>query len=226
MTKKLKEKQKNRLSEFLKKFIFEKNTNISKLSEEIEIPNQTLHRLVHGKTQNPHQKSLEKISEYFCVSVEKLINDQDEGEISDEIITTHIHELPIVPWEHLKKGPPYESSCFELTPFVGEVSEFGFATIMPDASMEPIFNQDGMLIFDEPYSSIEDRSYILVHLSQHDTCVFRQLVVDTEKKHLKPLNRDLASGQLRVMDSDDKILGILIESRHAYRNKANHEKSI
>lgn len=102
-------------------------------------------------------------------------------------------------------------------PFIGNISEQGFATIMPDSSMEPIFTRNSILIFD-PNKSSKDRSYVLAKLHDSEILVFRQLLIDFDHKYLKPLNPDLNVFSMRLLAKNDKVHAVLIEARRIYED--------
>jgi hypothetical protein len=87
---------------------------------------------------------------------------------------------------------------------------------MPDFSMEPIFPDNSILIFD-PETSIKDRSYVLAFIQQKNISVFRQLLIDVDQKHLKPLHPDLSAFEMLLLDIEDIIIASLVESRMDHR---------
>ena len=98
------------------------------------------------------------------------------------------------------------------------LSEFAFALVMPDTSMEPMFQRGSLLIFD-PRNEPQDRSFVLVRLGSPGTVVFRQLIIDVDQKYLKPLNPDFNLFKMRLLDKNDEIIANLVESRNYHTNQ-------
>lgn len=208
-----KKTQKSKLSNFLKKLIFDKGTNVAQLSKEIDIPQPTLNRIVLGKTKNPHPKSLEKMAEYFGIPVREITkyNEADTPLIENEII----------------KIPEFDMTQIKATGFANELTptkqvnidaplgEDCFAVRLNNSSMEPMFLEGTTLVFN-PSKAPRDKSFVFAFLADNATSVFRQILIDSDFKYLKPTNPSLSTLPITILKEDDKILGTLVESRRNY----------
>lgn len=210
-----------KLGNILKKLLFDNNMKASDLAREVNIPPPTIHRLITGKSTRPYKSSLLPIADYFSVKVEQLLgqeplqtNDKQE-EQDNSLISTKIHYVSLVPWENLSNLASVDENSYEKLPFIGKISNNGFATIIRDSSMEPVFARGSLLIFD-PEIAPKDRSYVLVQLHDNNLFVFRQLLVDVDHKYLKPLNPDLNAFKMRLLSQEDKTVAVLIEARQVY----------
>jgi SOS-response transcriptional repressor LexA len=94
----------------------------------------------------------------------------------------------------------------------------GFATVMPDTSMEPFIQRSSVLIFDPSVEPV-DRSYVLVKLSENGAFTLRQLLVDADHKYLRPLNPDLSVFRMRLLDNNDSIIACLVEIRYSLQSE-------
>ena len=78
------------------------NLNEAKLSRELNIPQPTLHRLVHGTTTNPTVSTLLPIATYFNISLDQLLGQSplclNQDQHSKRSSKT---EVPILPWERV-----------------------------------------------------------------------------------------------------------------------------
>lgn len=194
------------------------------LARELNIPQPTIHRIVTGKSTRPYRSSLEPIAKYFSLNVEQLlgetplppefinINEQENHLLQ----TSKVQSIPLLPWGILPSEINQQIGK-EKIPFLGNINEKGFATIMPDSSMEPIFPHGSLLIFDSGKIP-RDRSYILVRLHDTQSFVFRQLIIDLDHRYLKPLNPDLTAFKMRSLEKNDVILAVLIEARRIYED--------
>jgi len=180
------------------------------LARELDIPQPTVHRLVSGKSLRPHRETLEIIANYFDVSIEQL-----KG--TEPFLTRRkVIEIPLVEWKNL---PDLANPEFRKKTIVAmaDLSEKCFAVFMNDSSMEPLFLRNSILIFD-PHKKHGDRSYVLAKLASTGIYVFRQIIVDAEHRFLKPLNPDLIVSQMRLLDEEDQIAGVLVEARQVYND--------
>lgn len=213
------------LGNILKKMLFEKDMKPADLAREVNIPSPTIHRLVTGKSTRPYKSSLKPIADYFAITIEQLVGEQplphelvenqSKNELGNSFTEKSIKTIPLVPWEHLMPIHLIDKNNFETVPFVGNISENAYATIIQDSSMEPIFARGSLLIFD-PHKLPKDRSYVLVKLHETNLPVFRQLLIDLNHMYLKPLNPDLNNFKMRLVEENDQIIATLIEARQIY----------
>jgi len=206
-----------KLANILKKLLFQKDMRVTDLARELDIPQPTIHRLVAGKSTRPYKSSLEPIASYFSITVDQLLGNEPLSNEDPQHTTIFpvkgVASIPIYHWNtllDLKKASPIQ------TIMTNNVSSQAFASIMPDTSMEPIFPEDSILIFD-PEMPIKDRSYILALMGETKIPVFRQLLIDADHQYLKPLNPDLSTFKMRLLGKDDTIIASLIESRMDHR---------
>lgn len=215
-----------KLSEILRKFLFEKNMKPIDLAREVNLPQPTVHRLVTGKSSRPYKSSLKPIADYFSITVEQLVGEEPLTNIwhPEAALTTtqaslpaapSLRELPVVSWTQLDNLPQAKAEHQESILTSHCVSAEGFAVAMPDSSMEPFFSKGTILVID-PGRALQDRCFVIVKLHENGVFVFRQLLMDAEDHYLKPLNPDLSAFRMRLLDQKDQILGCLVESRNVY----------
>jgi len=217
-------KKSPKLSLILKRLLFQKAMKPVDLARKLNIPQPTIHRIVTGKSTRPYLSSLVPIAKYFSLTVDQLLGESPlPSELSDisaqekyPLSVGKIKYIPLLLWEKLFAATSQQETK-EKIPFLGNISEKGFATIMPDSSMEPTFPRDGILIFD-PDKTPGDRSYVLVKLHDSQLPVFRQLLLDLNHKYLKPLNPDLNAFNMRLLEENDEICATLIEARRTYED--------
>ncbi len=210
------------ISNILKTLMFKKNVNTSQLARDLNLPQQTLQRIVSGTSPNPHGKTLKPIADFFDINLEQL-----RGKIPlPESITDmgfpqasrpKPREIPIVEWNSIENYLNDPSSC-EINEHVFAeegLPEKSFAVTLQDSSMEPYFPKNSLLILDHD-KPIKDRCFVLANISEGHMLIFRQLLIDGEHQYLKALNPDLNSFPMRLLRGDDQILGVMIEFRHRY----------
>jgi SOS-response transcriptional repressor LexA len=193
--------------------IFDKGTNVAQLSKEIDIPQPTLNRIVLGKTQSPHPKSLEKMAEYFGIPVKEITQFTEDP---NELIENEIIKIPQFTMLNIN-GPDFintrtPASLINIDAPLGETC---FAITLNSSSMEPMFIEGTTLIFN-PDKPPKDKSFVLAFLSESSSPLFRQILIDSDFKYLKPINPSLSALPITVLSSKDSILGVLVESRRNY----------
>jgi SOS-response transcriptional repressor LexA len=92
-----------------------------------------------------------------------------------------------------------------------------FAMQMNDASMEPLFPQNTLLIFDSEITP-KDRCYIALKRYEQQKVIFRQFLVDGDDFYIKPLSPDFVNFIMTNLNCEDMILGVLIQARMDYIN--------
>jgi transcriptional regulator with XRE-family HTH domain len=211
-----------KLSNILRRLLFDNNMKAVDLAREVNIPAPTIHRLITGKSTRPYKSSLLPIADYFSVKIEQLIGEEPLPGIlptseSQALNTkeTKLHYIPLIPWESLSNNVTIGIISYEKLPFFGKISDDGYSTIIQDSSMEPVFAKGSLLIFDEQKLP-KDRSYVLAQLHDTQQVIFRQLLLDAEHNYLKPLNPDLNAFKMRLLTKQDKILATLVEARQIY----------
>ena len=150
-----------KLAKNLKKLLFERNLKPTELARELNIPQPTIHRLVTGKSTRPYKSSLEPIAKFFSVSVDELVGEENSETIWPLDHSAAIKKIPIIQWDELKSEKTFYKNEKNYVLSLGELSDYAFATLMEDSSMEPLFPKGTLLILD-PDKKPKDRSYVVV----------------------------------------------------------------
>jgi transcriptional regulator with XRE-family HTH domain len=226
-----------KLASILKELLFEKNMKSADLARAVDLPPPTIHRLVTGKSTRPYESSLKPIADFFSIDVEQLlgekplfisdssIDENNQSKVlnkrkSKSITSDKTTEIKLIPWNQIKLRQ--EQNFSHKIPFWGQISITGFATLMPDTSMEPVIQKNSILVFD-PEVQFVDRSYILVKLYETNSCLVRQILIDADHRYLKPLNPDLSGFKMRLLHEKDEFIATLIEVRLNCRPEVNTE---
>jgi len=210
------------IGNILEKLLFEKKIRATELARKTNVPQPTLHRILSGKSPNPHISTVKPIADFFNISVEQLNGTQDLPQPPNSpnsllVKNENAKQAPLISWENISAFIKEPTSCkikenIFCSPTLGGNI---FALSMIDTSMEPFFPQGAVLIFDRDKPS-KDRTHVLAHIADSDTYLFRQLLIDGDHSYLKPLSPDLKTFQMRLLGGDDKILASLVEFRHCY----------
>lgn len=206
----------NKLGDILKKLLRHRKLTVSELSRHTGIVQPVIYRMTTGETDNPKLATLLPIANYFNVNISQLIG-EEPLEDENDTMQQKTSKIPLLNWTNAqlyKEITPTQPKTVIAT----GVSEQAFALVMPDTSMEPMFQRESLLIFD-PLIEPQDRSFVLVSLGVTESAVFRQLIIDVNQRYLKPLNPDFSLFKMRLLDVQDKIIAILVESRNYHSNQ-------
>lgn len=91
-----------------------------------------------------------------------------------------------------------------------------YALRVQGRSMEPEFN-DGDVIFIDPgkVSHARNGSYVIVRMDDENTATFKELVIEGDRKYLKPLNPLWPSSVIEV-NGNATIIGVVISRVKSY----------
>jgi SOS-response transcriptional repressor LexA len=208
------------LSSTLKKLLFDRNLKPVDLARELNMPPPTIHRLITGKSTRPYQSSLKPIADFFSITIEELLGEKSLASITqttkNQIIESNLRTIPILKWDKSLESA-YIDPANKRIIVSNDINEKAFGLIMADFSMEPLFQLGSILIFD-PQLIPHDRSYILAKLTDTNSYLFRQLLIDADHQYLKPLNPDLSNFKMKLLENNDKVLACLVESRFNFQS--------
>lgn len=213
----------NRLSDVLNTLLRRRNMTVSELSRHTGIVQPVIYRMTTGETDNPKLSSLLPIANYFDVNISQLIGEEPLSDDEKKNQQANPSAIPLLTWHQAHR---YEEETLKQPKNIMTIglSEFAFALVMTDTSMEPMFQRGSLLIFD-PLVAPQDRSFVLVSLQSTQTTVFRQLIVDINERYLKPLNPDLNLFKMRLLDKQDITIACLVESRNYHHNPLTEGES-
>lgn len=190
--------------------------SISELARETQIPQPTLHHIIEGKTKKPRRQALEALAKFFSISIPQLTGIISLVPSIPEAIkdSLKISTVPLITWGLAKhwERDKNDLSKFDEIILERKVDKNAFALQLKDSSMEPLFQDKSILIFD-PVKSVNDRDFVLVYLGKADSIVFNRLFVDGDKFYIKQEKKNGNAELIKLNLSNDKILAVLIEAR-------------
>lgn len=196
--------------------IFELNVN--ELHEKTGISLTTLKRMKANDDANPTAASLVPLANFFSVTINQLLgidplpNEIIVGTYAEKRLWTHV---PILNWSEAATWPKTTKIMkdYKMISTDVELSKNSFALIVPDEGWMN-FLPGSFLIID---SSIQPahRDFVVIHKQGQQNATFRQLLIDEDKKYLKPLNRDF---QTTIFDESYKIIGVMVQIRMDLKN--------
>ena len=191
------------------------NLSVSDLARLTDVPQPTLHHILMGATRNPRKKSLEALSTFFSVSTEQLKGNEPLPNIIPKIIQEDlkISTIPIIAWDMLKEWPiPTESLGLKEILLDKTVADHSFGLVVQDSSLEPLFPQNALLIFDFGKKPL-DRDFVIVKLEQNEDTLFNRLFTDNHGSYIKQELEDGNANLIKLDQQTTRIIGTLIEVR-------------
>ena len=195
------------------------NISVSELARLTDIPQPTIHHILTGSTKKPRKKALEELSRYFSVSIEELTGQEPLPVVIPDAVKEdlQISTIPVIEWEALKKwsSETVKTQGSREILIDKKIDKDSFALIMPDASMEPLFQQNSLLIFDSGKTP-KDRDFVIVYLSKEEIVAFNRLFIENNTFYLRQGLEDGSLKLTKLNKPNDRILGTLIEARIQY----------
>lgn len=195
------------------------NISVSELARLTGLPQPTIHHILSGSTKNPRKKALEELSNFFSVSVNELTGLETLPAVIPDVIKEdlQISTIPIIEWDSLKTWPSEANKIHDKQEILinKKIAKNSFALIMPDDSMEPLFQKNSLLIFDSGKNP-KDRDFVIVNLSKEGVVLFNRLFSENNILYLRQNMEDGSLKLTRLDQSNDHILGTLIEARIQY----------
>jgi|GEM_PF-3612201 len=210
---------KTTIAENLKRLLFEQDLTPTELARQIDIPQQTIQRIVKNKIKKPHAKTVKLIADFFKIDVHELTGETDSlffKETDNKNKQPAGLAIPVYDWTQLDTLEKLHDTQPQQRIFtMPNYHEHTFGVVMNDSSMNPYFPKDSILVI-EPNTNTDDRAFVLVHLKSSNTFLFRQLLTDGENMFLKALSQDLAMFPVRKLNSTDTIIGNVVETRQTH----------
>jgi len=201
-------KERTKISQILNSLMADKKIRIAELARRVNLPQPTVHRIATGVCEHPHLSSLQPLADFFAINVSQLKGHEPIARLDQ------LTKVPFLTFEEVLEWPirKSESSSIEFILTDAAVGPMGFALRLKDASMDPVFPKNTLLIADSEKMP-KDRSYVIAKLTNHPEAIFRQLLVDAGDRYLKPLSPDFEHYKLTRMSNKDKILGVVIQAK-------------
>lgn len=179
------------------------------LSAASGVPQPTLNRILTAKTASPRQACLEKLANYFGLSITQMI----EEELAPKTAATVTH-VPLLNWNEVLSFLNEPTLITKQTTACDvPVHASAFALQVKDFSMSPLFPEKTILVFD-PEKPIHDRGYGLFALNEKDI-VFRQVIFNGAHLLIKALNPELTEF-VRQLEKQDRLMASLVLAKMSF----------
>lgn len=191
------------------------NLSVSDLSKATGLPQPTLYQLYTGTTANPRKKTIEILASFFSVTIPQMagaeyLSDKLGKKIKQQL---NLHTTPILGWDDLYQWPDQINfDNREELILENNASSATFAIEMTGSSMEPLFPDGCLLIFDGNKTA-KDRDCVLVYLKKYNQFSFKRVLIDGNISWVKSINPDFNDIPGIRLTEDDRIIAALLEAR-------------
>lgn len=207
--------QHKNISEVLRYLMFKDNLRTADLARRVNIPQQTLQRIVAGLSTNPHEATLMPIAQYFNITLSQLSGLEPLETASTSLQTPSWRALPVLTWDEVKNRhqlTPTELAQKNKIYVDLSLSDAAYALEIKDSAMAPIYPADTVLLVD-PAHEMGDKRYVIVHLHDESRAIVRLVTTDGRDFYLKLLNPDLSAGDLIKFTPKDTFCGVVVQVR-------------
>lgn len=192
------------------------NLSVSELARRTKIPQPTLHHILNKATKNPRKEALQALANFFAISVAQLVGTLPLQPIIPDSIknSLKIMSVPILDWNLIKDRIQGDSTLPTTSEIIisSNASHNSFAVTMPDSSMEPMFPEQSILIFD-PAKQSKDRDFVIVYSPDTNSYTFNRLFIEDDEYFIKQKQKDNQTHLAKLDLAKDKIMATLIEVR-------------
>ena len=194
------------------------NMSVSDLAKATGLPQPTLYQLYTGVTENPRKKTLTALAHYFSITVNQLLGKEAFPPHLPEKIKTQLelNTAPILSWHDLHHWPDNINFNDKEEIFLNKKSnKTTFAIQMMGSSMEPIFPNGCLLIFDTKKTT-KNNDCAIVFLKKTNQFFFKKILSDGQLIHAESINPAPDEIQTIQLTKQDKIIATLLEARLSF----------
>jgi len=193
--------------------------NLSELARETQIPQPTLHHIVSGSTKNPRRMQLEKLADYFSVSIKELLGIEPLTSMLPEKLQEelNLNMIPLITWSDLRYWSHSTPNNMRKRYIVAndETSKNAFA-IELERNFKPnqLFPKSSIVIFD-PEKDPKDRDFVLVYFKELDRVILVQMQIKKGHTYLKRFDDAEFADRLIPLRKyhNDQVMATVVESR-------------
>lgn len=210
---KITKSQIERLASNLRALLTQHHITENEVAQALNIPHMTVRRLASGETTDPRISTLKLIADYFKITVDSLISDQENKPtvlrhknmpkfvpVLDWIIATKIRTIKDIDLTTWKKWQPVTLNSNI------SISDTAFA-LESRPSMHSRFPQ-GTLFIIEPNITSSDGDIVLLRIKDTNELSLRELMIDPPEKQLYPIVP--GSNVLVYSENAYDIIGVVV----------------
>ncbi|MDX2346677.1 MAG: helix-turn-helix domain-containing protein [Legionella sp.] len=194
------------------------NMSVSDLAKATGLPQPTLYQLYTGVTENPRKKTLIALADYFSVTVSQLLGEAPLPVYLPEKtkVQLELNTAPLLTLDDLYHWPNQINLDHKKEIFLDNPSNHTtFAITMPDNSMEPLFPNGCLLIFDTEKTA-RDQDCAIVFLNATNQFVFKKILMRNELIYAQSVHATHNNPEAILLAPQDKVFAALREARLSF----------
>ncbi|MDF1677383.1 MAG: S24 family peptidase [Legionellaceae bacterium] len=191
------------------------NISVSDLAKVTGLPQPTLYQLYTGVTTNPRKKTLEALAHYFSVTINQLTGKDELPQHLPKKLKEQLelNTAPLLTLEDLYHWPSKIDFNHKEEIFLEKKTTHAtFAIQMIGASMEPMFPEGCLLIFDAE-KAIKNNDCAIIFEQAANQFVFKKILSDEHSTYTKFINPASHHAEVTPLGEQDKIIATLLEAR-------------
>lgn len=209
----------DKLSKNLSRLIEKNGVSTSELAKTLNLPYNTIHRLVNGFTSDPRLSTLKLIASYFHISIDELTgghntNDKTIASTNSRQITNKPNTVPLLSWSDIDDSNFLNNIDFNTwtkwqpLALVSDdgLSERSFA-LPSKQSMQNKFPLGTTFVIDPDQEPI-DGDLVLIRMTKTGEASLKHLIIDPPVWQLQPIIANTLA--IEYDNSEHSIIGIVV----------------
>lgn len=191
------------------------NMSVSDLARATHLPQPTLYQLYTGVTSRPRKKTLSVLAKYFSVTTEQLLGKEVlpytlPPQLKDEL---ELKSVPILAWKDLhERADKVSFSYSEEILLEREVGQDIFALRMVGSTMEPIFPEGCLLIFDRD-KKLKNGGFGLIYSNKNHQFYFKKIFLEQGIMYAKSIQHEPDEPGVIKLTTQESLVAVLLEAR-------------
>ncbi len=186
-------------------------SKIAELARQVDVPQQTLHRIASGATTNPQVATLQAIADYFEVTVSQLIGEEPLL-LDDKNNQLTINKIPRLRWEDApyweRLTNAYVPENWQYWAVTKTPLNKGSYTLSIESHTLPMpFTHESVLIID-PTKNAKDGDFVICHRKSDHTISIKKIETDGGDTYLFPIKN--ISQPVRL-DENYQLCGVVVK---------------
>lgn len=204
----------NNLSKNLAILMEKNQISESELARELDLPYNTVKRLISGFTTDPRISTLSMIAQYFNITLDALVDEEDPTKITIRSNDKTPRSVPILSWDDisnknfiqlldLKNWDHWQPIALAST---DNLSDSAYA-LESRPSMHTRFPMGTVFIVDPEEKPI-DGDLVLIRFKNNESVSLRDLIIDSPHWQLLSISQNTPSINYDV--NEHKIIGVVV----------------
>lgn len=205
--------KKTRVGQIIARLLIKRSLRVTDLARLVNLPQPTVHRIVHGLCEHPHRSSLQPIADFFELSIDQLKGYEPIRELDA------INKVPLLDWIEVQNWIEHDATIVPSKWVITDVTITlkGFALKVLDDAMDPVFPRSTTLIID-PDKPVKHLNFVIAQVNTAVRPIFRQFIAIKHNAYLKPLNPDTNYYNIIKINNTDKVLGKVIQVKRDWQD--------